>query len=147
MERSIKETRENRDRRAQQGFTLLEILVVVLIIGTIASLVTVKVLDRLEQAKHSAAMIQMNSFKQALDLFRLDNGFYPETEQGLRALVGAPEVGRQPRNYRPEGYLNAKEVPLDPWGSPYMYLSDGTAFQIWSVGPDGQNATQDDIQS
>ena len=85
MERSIKETRENRNRRAQQGFTLLEILVVVLIIGTIASLVTVKVLDRLEQAKHSAAMIQMNSFKQALDLFRLDNGFYPETEQGLRA--------------------------------------------------------------
>jgi len=137
--------RKARKRKKDRGFTLLEILVVLIIIGTIAALVSIRVLDRLEESRIRAAKIQMSSIKQALDLFRLDNAFYPTTEQGLDALVRLPQVGRIPENYRPGGYLNATEVPLDPWGHPYMYISDGYAFQIWCMGSDGKNGTEDDI--
>lgn len=141
----LKRFRRNRREKKQKGFTLLEILVVLIIIGTIAALVSIRVLNRLEESRIRAAKIQMSSIKQALDLFRLDNGFYPTTEQGLDALVRMPEVGRIPENYRPGGYLNSTEVPADPWGHPYQYISDGYAYQIWSMGPDGKNGTEDDI--
>ena len=137
--------KRKRAKRSDSGFTLIEILVVLIIIGTIAALVSIRVIDRLEESRIRAAKIQMSSIKQALDLFRLDNGFYPTTEQGLEALVRPPQVGRIPENYRPGGYLNSTEVPLDPWGHPYMYISDGYSYQIWCMGADGKNGTEDDI--
>jgi general secretion pathway protein G len=129
-------------RRAKsRGFTLLEIMVVVIIIGTIASLVGVKVLDRLEQSRVEASKAQMSSIKSGLDLFKMDNGFYPPTDIGLQALVGAG-TGR----FSGKGYLNSDTVPLDPWQVPYGYVSDGNVFTIWSSGPDRTPQTQDDIQ-
>lgn len=131
--------------RDARGFTLIEIMVVVIIIGTIAGLVGVKVFDRLQQAKEEAAKTQMSSFKSALDLFKLDNGFYPLTQQGLEALVVPPDLGRMAGGFRTGGYLNTDILPMDPWGYPYGYVSDGTMFQIWSVGQDGRDQTPDDI--
>ena len=131
--------------RNASGFTLIEIMVVVIIIGTIAGLVGVKVFDRLEQAKIEASITQMSSFKSALDLFKLDNGFYPITGQGLESLVAPPNDGRIAGGFRTGGYLNADMVPLDPWNNPYGFVSDGTIYQIWSMGPDGRDQSGDDI--
>lgn len=134
--------------RDHRGFTLLEIMVVVIIIGTIAGLVGVKVLDRLEEARVRTCCIQISTLRDALDLFKLDNGFYPTTEQGLEALVAPPEVGRNMRAYKPGGYLRDDMVPVDPWGTPYFYGSDdGYFYQIGSVGPDGRPNTDDDLTS
>ena len=129
----------------QRGMTLIEIMVVVIILGTIASLVAVNVMGRLEQSRIELAKVQMSNIKQALDLFKLDSGFYPETEQGLNSLVAPPTVGRQPNNYRPGGYLKDSKVPLDPWNNPYGYSNQAGMIQIFSNGPDGQPGTQDDI--
>jgi general secretion pathway protein G len=134
-----------RRARRQRGMTLIEIMVVVIILGTIASLVAINVMDRLKEANERTAKIQMSNFKQALDLFKLDNGFYPESEQGLQALVAAPTVGRQPRNYRASGYLKDGKVPDDPWGNPYGYVNQAGMVQIFSYGDDGQPGTPDDI--
>lgn len=127
--------------RPSGGFTLLEIMVVVIIIATIAGLVGVKVLDRLEQARIKAAEAQMSSIKSALDLFKMDNGFYPTTEVGLFALVGDISA----RLGSGSGYLNSDTVPMDPWGRPFGFVSDGYVFTVWSNGPDGVPQTQDDI--
>ncbi len=129
-------------RMVSGGFTLLEIMVVVIIIGTIAGLVGVKVLDRLEQARMEASMAQMSSIKSALDLFKMDNGFYPTTDIGLMALV-APRPDAMGAGV--SGYLNSDMVPVDPWNRPYGYVSDGYAFTVWSNGPDGVPQSQDDI--
>ncbi|MCB1154323.1 type II secretion system major pseudopilin GspG, partial [bacterium] len=123
------------------GFTLLEIMVVVIIIGTIAGLVGVKVLDRLEQANMNAAEAQMSSIKNALDLFKMDNGTYPPD---LQLLVTPPADSGFASNG--PGYLKGDEVPLDPWNMPYGYASDGYQFTIWSNGPDKRPQTEDDIQ-
>ncbi len=145
---------ENRTRRrvarevlrSQQGFTLLEIMVVVIIIGTLAGLVGIKVLDRLEQARVQAAKVEMQTLRDALDLFKMDNGFYPTTDQGLMALVAPPESGRTANNYRPGGYLRDDKIPVDPWGSAYLYqCDDGYFYTIMSMGPDARPATADDI--
>jgi general secretion pathway protein G len=131
--------------RDMRGFTLIEIMVVVIIIGTIAGLVGVKVFDRLEEARIRASFAQMSSIKSALDLFKLDNGFYPLTQQGLEALVMPPNVGQAAGGFRTGGYLNSDDVPVDPWQSPYGYLSDGMIYQIWSFGPDKRDQTGDEI--
>ena len=131
--------------RDARGFTLIEVMVVVIIIGTIAGLVGVRVFNSLSKAKVEAAKTQMSSFKSALDLFKLDNGFYPLTQQGLESLVLPPTDGRVPGGFRDGGYLNADTVPLDPWGRPYGYVCDGTMYQIWSTGEDGRDQTGDDI--
>ena len=130
-----------------RGFTLIEVMVVVIIIGTIAGLVGVRVFNSLSKAKVEAAKTQMSSFKSALDLFKLDNGFYPLTQQGLEALVVPPSDGRIPGGFRDGGYLNSDNVPLDPWGRPYGFVSDGAMYQIWSTGEDGRDQTGDDVVS
>ena len=135
-----------RRRMRADGMTLIEIMVVLVIMGTIAGLVAVTVMDRLQDANAKSAKIQMANLKQALDLFKLDNGFYPDGDQGLQALVVPPTTGRQVRNYRPAGYLKDGVVPVDPWGTPYGYVSNGIMFQIFSAGEDGQFNTGDDIK-
>jgi len=132
--------------RDDRGFTLLEIMVVIIIIGTIAGLVGVKVLDRLEEAKIRAAKIQLATLRDALDMFKMDNGFYPDSAQGLQALVMPPQAGRTPGGFRPGGYLRDDKLPLDPWGSQYMYrCDDNYTFIVMSPGPDMRPGTEDDI--
>lgn len=122
----------------QRGFTLIEILVVVVIIGILAVVVAPRILERPEQARRTKATVDIKGIEEALGLFRLDNGFYPSTEQGLQALVIKPETGRIPGRYAEEAYL--KKVPVDPWGSPYVYLSPGVhdRYDIISYGADGE---------
>lgn len=127
-----------RDRlRGGAGFTLLEIMVVIVILGLLAALVVPKLIGRTEEAKRTQTRIQIKNLEQALQLFKLDNGFYPGTEQGIEALVRAPETGRVPKSYRKGGYLD--RVPKDPWGNVYVYLSPGTQgdYDISSYGADG----------
>jgi general secretion pathway protein G len=122
------------------GFTLLEVLVVVFILGILAALVAPRFMGRTEDAKVTEAKVQIRNFETALKLFKLDNGFYPATEQGLEALIEPPTVGREAGNFRTGGYLERNRIPLDPWGTPYIYASPGLTgdFDILSLGADGQ---------
>ncbi len=123
--------------RGRAGFTLIEIMVVIVILGLLAALVVPKLVGRTEEAKKTQARVQIKSLQQALELFKLDNGFYPATDQGLDALVRQPEGGRVPKNYRKGGYI--ERVPKDPWGNPYVYVSPGQRgdYDISSYGADG----------
>ncbi len=133
-----------RSRRKRQGFTLVEVLVVVVIIGLLAGLVVPRIVGRGEEAKRTATSVQISELEQALDLFKLDNGFYPTTEQGLEALVEEPNTTPEPRNYRSGGYI--KKIPMDPWGSPFVYRSPGDHGEVdlFSTGPDGEEGGEGD---
>jgi len=123
--------------RRQAGFTLIEIMVVVVILGILAALVVPRVLDRPDQARAVAARQDVSGIMQALKLYRLDNGRYPTTEQGLRALVERPATGQVPPNWKQ--YLD--RLPADPWGNPYHYLNPGVHgadVDVFSLGADGQ---------
>jgi general secretion pathway protein G len=134
MEREGKGTRRLRDR---SGFTLIEIMVVIVILGLLAALVVPKLIGRTEEAKKTQARIQIKNIEQALMLFKLDNGFFPTTDQGIEALIKIPGAGRIPKNYRKDGYMD--RLPKDPWGNPYVYLSPGShgEYDISSYGADG----------
>jgi general secretion pathway protein G len=123
--------------RGQAGFTLIEIMVVIVILGLLAALVVPKLIGRTEEAKKTQVRLQIKNIQQALELFKLDNGFFPTTDQGLEALVRVPEVGRVPKNYRKGGYID--RVPKDPWGNPYAYSAPGSHgdYDISSYGADG----------
>jgi general secretion pathway protein G len=123
--------------RDRSGFTLIEIMVVIVILGLLAALVVPKLIGRTEEAKKTQAQVQIRNIEQALGLFKLDNGFYPATDQGIEALIKIPDVGRIPKNYRKDGYLD--RLPKDPWGNPYVYVSPGTNrdYEISSYGADG----------
>jgi general secretion pathway protein G len=129
--------RRRGSRQGEEGFTLVEILVVITIIGLIMGLVGPRVLNYLGQSKEKAAAIQIESFAGALDLFYLDNGRYPSTNEGLTALVKRPP-GATAWN---GPYLKGGTVPLDPWGRPYLYRSPGQhgPYDIVSNGASGQN--------
>jgi len=142
---------KRKDMRA--GFTLIELMVVIAILGILAALVAPSIIGRKEDAMRAAAKAQIKNFEQALKLFYVDNGFYPSTEQGLQALVEKPTIGRIPTRWREGGYLESKTVPKDPWGNPYVYISPGIHnkdFDIISYGADGQEGGEGkdaDIQS
>lgn len=131
-------------RNDQRGFTLIEIMVVVVILGILAGIVVPRLLDRPEEARRTKAAVQIRSLEEALGMFKLDNGFYPSTEQGLSALVEKPNSGRVPGRYRAGGYI--KKVPLDPWGQPYLYLAPGAHgdFDLFSYGPDGESGGEEE---
>jgi general secretion pathway protein G len=125
-----------RHRAAQAGFTLIELMVVLVIIGVLAALIVPNVLDRADDARATAAKTDVNNLMQALKLYRLDNQRYPTAEQGLQALVAKPTAGPNPTNWKP--YL--EKLPNDPWGRPYQYLNPGVKAEIdvMSLGADGQ---------
>ena len=129
--------KKNFDNR---GFTLIELMVVIVILGILAGLIVPRIMSRPEEARQAKAMIQIESIETALKLYRLDNGSYPSTEQGLQALVEAPEVGNLPGKWREGGYLEKGRVPKDPWDNEYIYLSPGTHddYDIISYGSDGE---------
>jgi len=136
----------------KKGFTLLEIIVVVFILSLLAAIVAPRIIGRTDDARIAEAKVQIKNFETALKLFKLDNGFYPGTEQGLEALIEQPAVGRIPAKYREGGYLEQKKIPADPWGNPYVYISPGLYgdFDIFSYGADGKEGGEGkdaDIQS
>ncbi len=132
------------DCQNQRGFTLIEIMVVVVILGILAAIVVPRLLDEPDKARRTAAATQIRSFEEALGLFKLENGFYPTTEQGLKALVTKPTVGRIPNRYKDGGYI--RKIPLDPWGQSYLYLSPGVHgdLDLFSYGPDGESGGEGD---
>lgn len=121
---------------AQRGFSLIEIMVVIVILGILASLVVPKIMSRPDEARLVKAKQDILAIQNALDLYKLDNGEYPTTDQGLIALVEKPSIEPTPRNWQP--YL--KSLPLDPWGREYLYLNPGEhgEVDIFSYGPTGQ---------
>lgn len=123
-------------RAKQSGFTLLEIMIVLVIISVIAGLVVPNLMSRPDEARITVAQTDMKSIAGALELYRLDNSRYPTTEQGLAALVEKPTSPPTPMRWNPEGYL--KSLPKDPWGSPYQYALPGKNFEIFSLGADGK---------
>jgi general secretion pathway protein G len=126
-------------KKDSRGFTLIEIMVVIIILGILAVYIGPKIMGRPGQAKQVKAKVDIAALETALKLYKLDNGSYPATEQGLLALVEKPETGNVPRKWREEGYLEKGRVPKDPWGNDFVYLSPGVHgdFDIISYGADG----------
>lgn len=128
-----------------RGFTLIELLVVLVIIGILAGYVGPKIMGHPEEAKQTMAAAQMSSLETALEMYKLDNGAYPTTEQGLQALVEQPSGGQGTSSWRKGGYMKKGKVPKDPWGNDYIYLSPGTHsdFDIISYGADNESGGED----
>jgi len=126
--------------KGQRGFTLIEIMVVVVIIGVLGAIVVPQFMSRPDQAKVTAARIDIQAISTSLEMYRLDNAHYPSTLQGLEALAKRPAGTPLARNWNPQGYL--KNVPVDPWGMPYQYLNPGVraangGYDLYSLGSDG----------
>lgn len=123
------------NERLASGFTLIEILVVVVIIGILGAVIVPNLLSRPDQARAAAAETDLRQLANALDIYRLDNFHYPSTEQGLDALVSRPSGFPEAKNWNTEGYVKA--LPTDPWGSPYVYERAGADYSLFSLGADG----------
>jgi general secretion pathway protein G len=123
----------------RRGFTLIEIMVVVVILALLAALVGPKLIGRTDDARITDARVQIKNIETALKLYKLDNGNYPSTDQGLLSLVVKPTVGVIPRNYKEGGYLESKKIPKDPWSNDYLYISPGEHgdYDLFSYGADG----------
>ena len=126
----------------KKGFTLIELLVVIVILSILATFVGIRIMSKPEEARRTQAQIQIQALENALKMYMLDNGEYPSTEQGLKALVEKPAAGTPPRNWREGGYLDKSAVPKDPWKNEYVYLFPGVrnpnSFDLFSYAADGQ---------
>ena len=124
----------------RRGFTLIEIMAVVLIMGLLMAVVGVNIKSQIDKARLATARAQITQLENALEFYRMDNGRYPTTEQGLRALVNKPTGDPEPRNYPPGGYLKKSDALLDPWQEPFQYANPGNrnphSFDLWSLGAD-----------
>jgi general secretion pathway protein G len=129
----------------QQGFTLLEVMVVIVILGILASMVVPNLMGSQERANMQKAVSDVTALETSLSLYKMDNYDYPTTDQGLDALVERSDVEPEPRRFPEDGYI--KRLPKDPWGNEYVLLNPGEngKMDVFSVGPDGEPGTEDDI--
>lgn len=143
LNRKLQTARKTAHR--QQGFTLIEVMVVLLIIGIMASMIAPQILGSQEEAQLKKAAVDIQSLESALEMYKLKNNTFPTSEQGLDALVTAPTIDPIPRNYQEGGFI--KRLPNDPWGNPYQLISPGElgVIDIFTNGPDGEAGTDDDI--
>ena len=129
-------------KKQLQGFSLIEVLVVVVIMGILIGLIGPNVLGQVDRARVTTAKSDIASLSQALDMYKLDNHFYPTTDQGLEALVSRPQSSPEPRNWNPEGYIKGNKLPLDPWDGEYVYMSpgeDNRPYELLSLGADARS--------
>jgi len=126
-----------------KGFSLIELMVVLLILGLLIGIVGPRLIGQGDEARVSAARIQIESIGSALKMYKLDNGVYPSTEQGLDALVNMPQTGTIPKKWRKGGYMD--KIPQDPWGNDYVYMFPGAHgdFDLFSYGADGVAGGED----
>lgn len=130
--------------KKQRGFTLLEVMVVLAIIGGIMALVATNIIGSAGDARIKTTKSQIKLLENALDLYKLDNYNYPTTEQGLEALIRKPSSSPEPRNYKANGYLKGNNVPTDAWGNEFLYFMDKDSYEILSLGADGQEGGEGD---
>jgi general secretion pathway protein G len=128
--------------KAQKGFTLIEIMVVLAILAGLVAMVAPNIIGEAGAARVKTAKAEMANISQALDMYKLDNFTYPSTSQGIEALVSKPSGSPEPKNYKSGGYM--KKLPVDPWGNPYMYFSSKGDYEIVSYGADGEEGGEDD---
>lgn len=133
-------------RTTQAGFTLIEVMVVIVILGILSALVVPNILHKAGDARIAAAKSDLAAIGQALDMYKLDNSTYPTSDQGLEALVHKPSGTPEPRNWNPNGYL--KKLPEDPWHREYLYASpaDGAPYEIRTLGADGREGGEGEDQ-
>lgn len=137
--------RSHMKHNKQNGFTLLEVMIVIAILGMIAGMVVPNLMGSTDDAKIQSTAIEIRNLESTLDMYKLKAGQYPTTEQGMEALVTMPEMEPLPRNYPEDGFL--KKVPVDKWGNEYQLISPGELgkYDLFSMGPDGEAGTDDDI--
>lgn len=126
--------------RSRAGFTLIELMVVIIILGLLAAIVMPRIVGETDKARYGAALAQMRILEDALKRYKLDNGVFPSTEQGLESLVRKPSSGLVPRNWPEGGYLDKQEIPRDPWGNAYIYIAPGQHspdYDLKSLAADG----------
>lgn len=129
-----------------KGFSLIEIMVVVVIMGILSTVFSLKIIDHIHDSKVARAKTDIQTLESALDLYRMDNGIYPTTDQGLRALIEKPEISPLPARWRKGGYLKKPQLPIDPWNNEYVYLCPGINFDydVISRGADGEMEGEDE---
>ena len=137
----MKKRLQSMNCRSTAGFTLIEVMVVVVILGILAAIIVPTIMSRPEQARMVKVKQDILAVEGALDLYKLDNGRYPTTDQGLQALVAKPTVDPIPRNWKSDGYL--QEIPVDPWGEKYQYINDDDKPNIYSFGPKGKDGNSE----
>ncbi len=128
-------------KRKSAGFTLIEVMVVVVILGILAAIIVPKIMSRPEQARQVKVKQDLLAIQSALDLYKLDNSIYPTTDQGLNALIKKPTTPPIPQNWKSEGYL--QQLPTDPWGQAYQYINDDEKLRIFSYGPKGKDGNSE----
>ncbi|MEE9536523.1 MAG: type II secretion system major pseudopilin GspG [Desulfobacterales bacterium] len=129
----------HKEKNDTRGFTLIELMVVVIILGILALYIGPKIMGEPERAKRVKAKMDIATFETALKMYKLDNGVYPSTEQGLAALIEKPETGVIPKRWREGGYLEKRKISKDPWRNDFVYISPGvhSDFDLISYGTDG----------
>lgn len=134
-----------KQQKSNRGFTILEVMIVIAILGMMATLVVGNLMDNSDEAKVQSTAIEIKNLESLLDMYKLKAGKYPTTEQGLEALVSIPEIEPVPRRYPENGFLD--KLPNDKWGNPYQLVSPGEMgkYDLFSMGPDGIAGTEDDI--